>query len=353
MTPSTLTTTTTTQQWILTKYSRSRTISEPVPKRQKLTEMKKQPRPKEEFDHFAQPQLLLRLDTTRSSSPASSSSDLPITHSMTLNVYYDPHYASSQKRSGDQILTLDSLDLMSFSSPLIRTHCPPDELPLKGVYKEEVLGLRYLYVDSTAQFKRVQFKFSSTEERERFMATVQGIIPFKPAESTTKITSSTATTTNARVPAQKSTQRRMGDSISSSQGHRGSSTPSFTMGPPLTTLPSLGSSQHPVLPAISTSFLPQPSQNFPRPLSTSPSPSYLLSTRLSTLLPKLNLSTHQEAQEEDQEAVEETQQATESERLLRMESEEFEKLFEQILFEDGFEELVERVQGVVQREMGH
>jgi len=56
MTSIPLTTTTTTQQWILTKYSRSRSLPEPTVKRQKLTEIKdknvsKQP-PKQEFDHL-------------------------------------------------------------------------------------------------------------------------------------------------------------------------------------------------------------------------------------------------------------------------------------------------------------
>jgi len=97
------------------------------------------------------------------------------------------------------------------------------------------------------------------------------------------------------------------------------------------------------------------SQQQRQPLhSPSPSPSLKhLSARLSTLLPNLTLNANQEGQaaqgEQGGEAAQET--GTASEQLVVMGSEEFEKLFEQVLFEDGFEELVERVQEMVQKEM--
>ncbi|GAA5984529.1 hypothetical protein JCM5350_004749 [Sporobolomyces pararoseus] len=346
-----LTTTTTTQQWILKKYSRSRNVPEPAPKRQKIGESKVIPtRPKEEFDHFVQPQLLLCLETTRSSSAFSS--DLPITHSMFLNVYYDPHSSPSQRRSGEQILVLDSFDLVSFSSPTIRTLCPPDELPLKGVFKDEIVGMRYLSVDSTtgtAGFKRVQFKFESQEERERFMSVVQGIIPFKPAESTSKIPSTSTRMTAPRVGSN--------NYPGSNYGQRGSTPSNSTrsMPPPLSRLPRPTPSPRlgplPPLPAATT-LPPHPYQEprppFPPPPAVASSQNQL-SARLSTLLPNLTLIARVEP---DSGGIStDAREETASEQLAKMNSDEFEKLFEQVLFEDGFEELVERVQGMVQREL--
>jgi len=143
---------------------------------------------------------------------------------------------------------------------------------------------------------------------------------------------------------------------SSNFGQRGSTPSALSMAPPppppRVHRPSptdLGT--HRPLP-VPSPFL---SQQQRQPLhSPSPSPSLKhLSARLSTLLPNLTLNANQEGQaaqgEQGGEAAQET--GTASEQLVVMGSEEFEKLFEQVLFEDGFEELVERVQEMVQKEM--
>ncbi|GAA5866894.1 hypothetical protein JCM8547_003909 [Rhodosporidiobolus lusitaniae] len=159
-----------------------------------------------EWDHYLQPQLSLRLKTTLSSSPSSGlSTSLPHVQSMLLAVSLDPLFRepNRSREGGQQNLTLDLLDLASFSSSAIRAATPKDQLPLKAVYKDAVLGLRYLSLDGgEGTFKRLQVKFTSVEERERFVEAVRAFVPVKPAvESTTvktsgKSKSSSKTTTS-------------------------------------------------------------------------------------------------------------------------------------------------------------
>ncbi|GAA5847329.1 hypothetical protein JCM5353_007758 [Sporobolomyces roseus] len=354
-----LTTTTTTQQWLLTKYSRSRSLPEPTVKRQKLTEIKdknvsKQP-PKQEFDHFIQPQLSLRLEITRSKPLSTTSEDLPTTHSMLLNVLYDPHYTSSQRF---QPIILDSFDLMSFSTSFIRSHCPTDELPLKGVFKDEIVGLRYLFVETSSEvrseFKRAQFKFEEKEERERFMSCVQGIIPFKPAESSTR-TTYTALPPPPPVPARsnaKSRKNRNSTTIAKKPLESNAVQPFRATQPYQASVPQTPryisqTAQHP---SSSSSFLPPPPQpsNFPSqslpplpplpPLSQrGPTPSLTLPPHLTSHFPRLaSAQAH---------SIEIGRNETGSQALLGLSEEEFGKLLGECLFEEGFEELVERARG--------
>ncbi|GAA5889161.1 hypothetical protein JCM16303_006411 [Sporobolomyces ruberrimus] len=362
-----LTMTTTTQQWVLTKYSRSRPRLERPLKRRKIGDKSEPPVPvKEEFDHFVQPQLTLRLETTRSGLPlspttrTSTAPELPITHSMLLKVYYDPSSpitSSSQPSRTHQILLLDSLDLVSFSSPLIRSLSPPDELPLKGVYHREILALRYFSAEDKG-FKRVQFKFEEEDERERFMTSVEGIIPFKPAQQ-----SSTATNNRLQQEPKKKDRRKQivvadpSFTTSSNLGQRGqgssppsTTTPTMTRGvpfekfsPQLGRLPPLPET---IDPATTASYNPLFSKKAPVPPASTQRQS--ISTRLSTLLPRLTLASQQNhlGQEGEDQVVE---KKSGSELLVGMGREEFERAFEEVLFEDGFEELVERVQELVQK----
>ncbi|GAA5850120.1 hypothetical protein JCM5353_001681 [Sporobolomyces roseus] len=359
MTSIPLTTTTTTQQWILTKYSRSRSLPEPTIKRQKLTEIKdknvsKQP-PKQEFDHFIQPQLSLRLEITRSKPLSTTSEDLSTTHSMLLNVLYDPHYTSSQRF---QPILLDSFDLMSFSTSFIRSHCPTDELPLKGVFKDEIVGLRYLFVETSSEvrsgFKRAQFKFEGKEERERFMSCVQGIIPFKPAESSTRTTytaSMNALPPPPPVPARSNaqTRRNRNSTMIAKKPPNSNAVQPFNT----TRLSQVAVSHTPRYtsqtaqhPSSSSSFLPPPQpSNFPSqslpplpPLSQRGStPSLTLPPHLTSHFPRLASAQAQ--------SIEIERNKTGSQALLGLNEEEFGKLLGECLFEEGFEELVERVRG--------
>ena len=302
--------------------------------------------------HSVQPQLSLRLETTRSKPLCAASDSLSTTHSMLLSVCYDPHYTSPQR---SQPIVLDSFDLMSFSTSLIRSHCPPDELPLKGVFKDEIVGLRYLSVDEMSgksEFKRAQFKFEGKEERERFMGSVKGIIPFKLAESSTKTTYTTET--NVVPPPHqgrsKGQTRRNRKSTTASNTQQRIGLNSDAASHPFYTDQSQqpSSSQHAHYDSHfdqSSPFLPPappqepsqfPSQSLPplpqRAFSTLPLPPHLTSH-----LPRLASAQAQ--------SIERNERSSPSQALLGMDEQEFSGLLGECLFEEGFEELIERVKG--------
>jgi hypothetical protein len=113
-------------------------------------------------ENSTQPQLSLRLRTTFSSSSSSSNSQHVL--SMLLSVSFDPLFREANRAK--QHLTLDLLDLASFSSPALKIATPKDQPPLEAVYKYAVVGVRYLSLEGEeATFKRLQVKFTSVDER--------------------------------------------------------------------------------------------------------------------------------------------------------------------------------------------
>ncbi|GAA5977146.1 hypothetical protein JCM10908_004873 [Rhodotorula pacifica] len=197
----TTTTTTVTQHWELEKYSRSR--SNPL---NLATTTSAVGSDQIEWDHYSQPRLALRLESTfdnssagggSSSNASSASLPPPLPTKMLLQVTYDPLYrdrpaASSNNGASSAAapLLLDSIDLVSFSSREVRAATPQDQLPLKAVYRDAILGLRYLALLQPAghlqkrqagEFRRVQAKFTSTAERERFVDAIRVLVPVKPA----------------------------------------------------------------------------------------------------------------------------------------------------------------------------
>ncbi|GAA5912440.1 hypothetical protein JCM5296_004394 [Sporobolomyces johnsonii] len=353
----TQTTTTTTQQWLLEKYSRSRTPQEPSPKRQKLGEMRGGEGGKHgegdaeeiEWDHFTQPQLSLRLETTFASSTGSSESFRA--EEMVLSVSFDPLYTESA-RPLQQHLLLDSLDLMSFSSPSIQAVTPSGQLPLKAVYRDSVVGLRYIHVslgDShsgqrfQSEFKRLQAKFASTSERERFIQAVATQVPAKPAVESSK-GSQTVSQTSSKKPAQpkkRSTPQHPSQAYAQPPTrHRNNAT--------IPLQPTLLGSDHPSaslrLNAIgstlnrsrlsaqagSTSFA------IAGPSSTiDPSP---LPNRLATRLPNLASASAHPPNPAAQSA---------SLTLLQLSPEDFDSFLQEALLDEGFDELVDRVQATL------
>lgn len=358
---------------------------------------------------------------------------------MLLSVDYDPDYASSPsrpdgsglvrfgRRGGDHptVLTLDSLDLMSFSSPSLRARCPLDEMPLKGVFKDEIVGIRYLVDDgddrSSAQFKRAQFRFESKTDRESFTTAVYGVIPFKPAQSSTRIAASNSSSApmtasglsrppRSRVETPTTTTMTMRGSArtdrfaASFQGHEGRAqgagancaTPLQTAAAPSTfapqptlgtdplawpTLPPLPPpiSDQTIAPGPSTLFAfdrlqPPPLPPLSRSLYRDPAQAAVSTSRstmndyesqrrrradaaTTTLLSRVVSSVDDQPRRRQGEGEGEegestaapvtTSSSSSSETLSTLDDEQFRELFERVLFEDGFEQLVERVYRVV------
>ncbi|GAA5866910.1 hypothetical protein JCM8547_003914 [Rhodosporidiobolus lusitaniae] len=358
MSSSIATTTTQTQHWLLEKYSRSRTPSAPPSKRFKMNSGGRGGKSEHgggeaevEWDHYSQPQLSLRLKTTLSSSPSSgSSTSLPHVQSMLLAVSLDPLFREPNRSAGgQQNLTLDLLDLASFSSPAIRAATPKDQLPLKAVYKDAVLGLRYLTLDEgrgEGTFKRLQVKFTSVEERERFVGAVGAFVPAKPAVGSTTVKSSgkgkssskTATPrkTNQAALSVPSPASKQPTAQSSSFAHIPSTD---TAAPPQANRTSSTFQLPLTLPNLPSQHAQQPSHVPPPPAASSPSTSHRLPRNLTTLLP--NLSSSSQALPPVPPTL------TPSEQLSQLSPAAFDALLQEALLEEGFEELVARVQATL------
>ena len=166
----TTSTTVVTHHWQLEKYSRSRSLSD---------SSAPPSAPPVEWDHYTQPRLALRLEAKYTNTAHA------VPNQLLLQVTYDPLYRDRTPAAASAPLLLDSIDLASFSNPQLAHATPKGQLPLKAVYRDAVLGLRYLVLRSNhpaaAEFRRVQAKFTSTAERERFVDAIRVLVPVKPA----------------------------------------------------------------------------------------------------------------------------------------------------------------------------
>ncbi|BGP26177.1 hypothetical protein JCM10295v2_005120 [Rhodotorula toruloides] len=371
------TTTTTAQRWLLEKYSRSRSLAEgPPAKKRRIGEVAGQASD-EHID--SQPQLALRLETTYAQAPSGSSSSSGGTYypvQMILSVTFDPLYRDArsftQSGQGQQPLTLDSLDLTSFSSPSIRAATPSDQLPLKAVYRDAVMGLRYISLVPSSQdasystqrrggieFKRLQVKFASTEERVRFIDAVKTIVPAKPAVESSS-NGDPAHTSPAPRPATAATGNGGASKTPTNQQKRKGGKATQVASVPATAtrpLPSHAPTSRPTDRARSPSVARSSkapararqagsvtsARQAPREptVSTSASTSRLPAP-LATILPNLATPT-----QVDQAAPASPAYKTASLALAALSPDEFEQLLQDALMEDGFGGLVARVKDVL------
>ncbi|BGP18119.1 hypothetical protein JCM10213_004220 [Rhodosporidiobolus nylandii] len=355
------TTTSTNQHWQLEKVSRSRAPVETPAKRAKLGGSEGGGNGGQaavdaeiEWDHYTQPQLSLRLKTTFAASHSgSSSTSRAVQHvqSMLLSVSFDPLYREPNRAK--QHITLDLLDLVSFSSPAIRAATPKNQLPLKAVYKDAVLGLRYISLEGhEPQFKRLQVKFLSQEERERFVEAVGALVPSKPAVEPAKRRSKAG----SKVPTPRKNQQ---DAPSQPPFQPPPSSAMLTSDHPIPStspfkLPSI--SRQPLPPVILPPPPPLPAtpRTHARPAASSPAkpvstprvssapPTRSLPRNLTTLLPNLASSTQPFPP-----ASPASPTLTPAQQLEQLTPVEFDELLQQSLLEEGFEELLARVQATL------
>ncbi|GAA5851641.1 hypothetical protein JCM9279_002526 [Rhodotorula babjevae] len=358
------TTTTTTQHWLLTKYSRSRSLLDAAPRPSigpstttAGTAAGQGSDDNIQWDHYSQPQLALRLETTFASSSSSSTPSSASLHPlrMVLSVTFDPLFRDPDRGGTQQPLLLDSLDLTSFSSREIRAATPSDQLPLKAVYRDAVLGLRYLSLSSPArsapnrpqvEFRRLQAKFALALERERFVEAVGALVPAKPAAEAEPVP---AAPPSVAPPAAKKLKVGPPPPPSSAKpvkaAAKKAATPRSRKKQPAkkaqrtSPAPAPSSNDGNSPPGVSTAHVPLPADSpappsrphpphlVPHPSSSTPR----LPPTLSTLLP--NLAT--------------ASTSTASQLLAALPPHEFTQLLQDALLEDGFEALVERVQSTL------
>ncbi|KWU42493.1 hypothetical protein RHOSPDRAFT_26918 [Rhodotorula sp. JG-1b] len=188
-----MTTTIVTHHWQLEKYSRSRSSPQAAAAL---------PSAPVEWDHYTQPRLALRLEAKYANYPTADS-NLVVPDQLLLQVTYDPLYRDRTPQAAQAAapLLLDSIDLASFSNPDLTHATPKGQLPLKAVYRDAVLGLRYLVAWPATEFRRMQAKFTLTAERERFVDAIRVLVPVKPAAESATATAAAAANPTTQLAA--------------------------------------------------------------------------------------------------------------------------------------------------------
>ncbi|ORY40077.1 hypothetical protein BCR35DRAFT_336511 [Leucosporidium creatinivorum] len=280
----------------------------------------------------------LELEMISSSDPSVSTHNT--LQNMNFNIIYDALASSHPDFPSppNQQISLLSLDLSSFSSSAIAACTPEGQLSLKAVYKGTVLGLRWLHVPpeerakgryAQTEWKRVQVKFVSVEEGQRFVDAVKGVCPVKLADG--------ATDGGQQPPSPKKSKIPKAGEAASPQARAsidGTSMQDCSLTDPTSKPPA----PIPAPSAAAVQLLPAPAPFFPRSATISTgAASRPLPPSVAALLPKLanTIESQRNSAEQDRTSLE----------LAEMDDESFGALFAEIIAEEGFEKLVERVQG--------
>ncbi|KIJ68142.1 hypothetical protein HYDPIDRAFT_173798 [Hydnomerulius pinastri MD-312] len=162
--------TTTTASYILSKYSRSYPST---------SSLQSQPSAESDWQHFTNPVLRLFLDVKKS-----PSGDLV---SMRLRILWNIDVDSSDMNIDQREVIFEDLELLSFSSlPTFRAQTtPPDQgLPLKAVYRDAVVGIRYLHPRTVPPgcqplYRRFQITFGNISAASQFVDAIRSVCPCK------------------------------------------------------------------------------------------------------------------------------------------------------------------------------
>ncbi|KAG2119939.1 uncharacterized protein F5147DRAFT_125896 [Suillus discolor] len=161
--------TTTSVTYPLAKYSRSYPTSSSSNSQNPATDA--------EWQHFVHPVINLYLDAKKS-----SAGDLV---SVRFRVVWNFDSNTNSVGVDQREIILEDLDLLSFSSiSNSRTNSgqPDHGLPLRAVYRDAVVGIRYLHsrtADSTSQpvYRRIQITFTTATSAAQFIEAVRPVCP--------------------------------------------------------------------------------------------------------------------------------------------------------------------------------
>lgn len=170
--------TTTTALFALTKYSRS--YGGGATHSQLAAE--------NEWQHFTNPIMKLLLDVKKSP----SSGELL---SLRLRIFWCIDMQAIDMQVDQREVVFEDLELLSFSSlSAIRTQNGSEQgLPLRAVYRDAVVGIRYLHPKTVPPgcqpvYRRFQVTFGSILEASQFIDTIKPICPCKPNTQPNQIT---------------------------------------------------------------------------------------------------------------------------------------------------------------------
>ncbi|KAI3621026.1 proteophosphoglycan 5 [Moniliophthora roreri] len=145
--------TTATATYTLQKYSRSYPVASNTPSN--------------EWQHFTNPVIRLVIDVQKTAGNKLESVRLRIIWSLETGL------------STPNEVVFEDLDLLSFST--IPTH-KPEGLPLKAVYRDTIVGIRYIHPQDgspTATYRRFQVTFTSSSAVSQFIQSIESICPCK------------------------------------------------------------------------------------------------------------------------------------------------------------------------------
>ncbi|KIK67158.1 hypothetical protein GYMLUDRAFT_37208 [Collybiopsis luxurians FD-317 M1] len=144
--------TTTTARYVLLKYSRS------YPQTQQETNS--------EWQHYTKPVIKLTL------SKSSNGGELESAFLRIVWCIEDSHPQHHNE------LVFENFDMLTFSSLPSRQDKQQSGLPLKAVYRDSVVGIRYLNTDN-GLFRRFQITFQSTSHAFEFVKALSSVCPCK------------------------------------------------------------------------------------------------------------------------------------------------------------------------------
>ncbi|KAF5321402.1 hypothetical protein D9619_001441 [Psilocybe cf. subviscida] len=162
-----------TSSYSLSKYSRSYPVKRPAALKSHLG-AKHESQVTPEWQHFTNPVIRLILDIKTSSKKELESIRLRIIWEMN----------SGLDSNQGQPVVFANLDLLSFAQVM---PAPPKKhqaegLPLKAVYRDTIVGIRYLHNrddDIAPIYRRFQVSFDSPSEAGQFIDNIKGVCPCK------------------------------------------------------------------------------------------------------------------------------------------------------------------------------
>ncbi|KAH8107798.1 hypothetical protein BXZ70DRAFT_912663 [Cristinia sonorae] len=178
--------TTSTATYTLTKYSRC------YPQHASLYQSQAQ-RQTDEWQHFTNPVMRLILDVKKRVSGDLEAYRLRIVWSLNTNMGPDAMDVDVDQRD----VVFEDLELLAFSKVPYDPQTQAAGLPLKAVYRDAIVGIRYLHPrivppGCAAVYRRIQMNFESNDSAQSFIDAIQQVCPCKanpnpnaPAKSST------------------------------------------------------------------------------------------------------------------------------------------------------------------------
>ncbi|KAI0032458.1 hypothetical protein K488DRAFT_85825 [Vararia minispora EC-137] len=224
-----------------------------------------------EWQHFVQPELRLTLDITKGS-PAGT------LEAVKLKIVWDISSGDDMMDSDQPEVALENLDLLAFSYASEMTQSQSVQSPpLKAVYRDAVVGMRYLVQRSSGTgvaplFRRFQIVFAGEEDALQFVECIRPVCPCQShggasiARAPTSLALAQPTSRPATNPASSTTplesQTSLGRAYTTTTNRPSSDRFSSSQPPSSLDIHATSSSSDPPVPSSSLTF-----NSSPRPQS--------------------------------------------------------------------------------------